>query len=253
MSKRIMVVDNDMATRELIEYVLEDEGWEVFAYDFAHADLKEVQQLTPDLILLDLNGVFVGQGWSFLQLLKMENSTAMIPAIICTTVENLSLELEGYLTSQHIGILRKPLDIDALIHAINTSFAPRRFLPILVVEDNEQISNAITTILQLEGYVTTTASNGLKALNAVSQVQHSLILLDISMPAMNGFEFLATYAQKPGYHSPVIISSGEEDIWTKSLPAFVIDVLPKPFEVNHFLALVSKYVQPIQRELAAIH
>ena len=245
MSKRILVIDEDESTRELFQFFLADEGWDVDSGDYAHIDLERVQQFAPDLIILDLNMVQAGVGWSFLQLLKMEDTTARIPLVICTTALALSLEIEGYLASRHISIVRKPFDIDALILIITKSLSPALALPILVVEDNEDISDAVTTILGLWGYLVVTASNGRLALEAVTSSRHALILLDITMPVMNGLEFLAAYAQMPGPHTPVLILSAQADLEDEHLPEFVTEILPKPFELSHLVALVGKYVQPV--------
>src|SRR5207248_7469114 len=69
-------------------------------------------------------------------------------------------------------------------------------LPILVVEDSESLREALTTVLGLEGYPVVTAVNGLLALDAVSHADYCLILLDIAMPVMDGFEFLVAYGRQ---------------------------------------------------------
>jgi DNA-binding NtrC family response regulator len=67
----------------------------------------------------------------------------------------------------------------------------------------------------------------------------------MAMPVMDGFEFLAAYGRQLRPHTPVIIISGHIDIVTRGLPPFVIDVLPKPFEVDDLLELVKEYGQPV--------
>src|SRR5581483_12505121 len=108
-------------------------------------------------------------------------TTAVIPVIICTTALSLSLEIEGYLVARHIRIVRKPFDINAFIPIIRKNLTPELVLPILVVEDNEDLSETVTTILGLWGYLVATASNGRLALDAVTQARYGLILLDITM------------------------------------------------------------------------
>src|SRR5450432_3578349 len=136
LSTRIMVIDDDRATRELFEFVLAYEDWDVSSYAYNQADLGVVQQLSPNLIILDVNMVYAGEGWAFLQLLSMEETTAEIPVVICTTALNLPLEIEGYLATRRISIVRKPFDIDAFILTIRTALTPE---PVL--------SNGLRTIL----------------------------------------------------------------------------------------------------------
>jgi DNA-binding response OmpR family regulator len=69
MSVRIMIIDNTESLRQLFGFVLADEGWQVFSYEYFQADLAAVQQLNPDLIILDFDRSQGGVGWAFLQLL----------------------------------------------------------------------------------------------------------------------------------------------------------------------------------------
>ena len=249
MSKRILIIDNDNAIQKLFAGVIANEGWEVFCYSHVYAHLKGVQELTPDLIILGLNSDHPERSWLFLQVLQMEDTTARIPVVVCTTSSSLPLEIEGYLATRHISIVRQPFDNDALIMTIRKNLAPDTVLPILVVEDNEHLSEAVVTVLQLEGYLVATASSDLLALDAVAHVQYPLIILDIVMRVRNGLEFLAAYAQQPVPHSPVIILSAQTDLVLEQLPAFVIDILPKPYELSRLIELVSKIVKATDGEV----
>jgi CheY-like chemotaxis protein len=244
-----MVIDNEQPMRELFEFFLTDEGWEVFSYGYAQANLEVVQQLRPDLIILDLNMFQAGAGWEFLQLLKMEVATAAIPVVICTTALSLSVEIDGYLATRQISIVRKPFDVDAFVVTIRKHFTPDLLLPILVVEDNGDLAEVVTTVLRLSGYRLVTVSNGQRALDALAKAEYSLILLEMALPIMNGLKVLEAYAQQPGSHTPVIIFSGQLDSVTEGLPPFVIADLPKPFALGHLVALVGKYAQPTLSEL----
>jgi DNA-binding response OmpR family regulator len=154
-----------------------------------------------------------------------------------------------------IRVVNKPFELGTFLPLVQQTltlasqagaiFASNRALPILIVEDTEDLREALATILRLERYQVVTADNGLLALGTVYDAEHCLILLDIDMPIMDGFEFLRLYNQQPRPHSPVIILSGEKDILTRVLPSFVIDVLPKPFEINQLLQKVERYVQPV--------
>ncbi len=255
MSARIMVLDNDESMRALFDSFLADVGWDVFSSDYAHTNLAEVQRIQPALIILDINLAQAGTGWDFLQLLKLDDSTAAIPMLICTTATALSSEIEGYLAGKHIHIVRKPFDLNAFIlivqqilTAANAAAVPLALdisLPILVVEDDDLMRESLVIILRLEDYKVVTAANGLLALAAVTQAQFRLILLDIGMPVMDGLEFLAAYAKLPGPYSPVIVLSGQADNLDEVLPPFVIQVIAKPYEVSDLLTTISHYTHPV--------
>lgn len=253
MAAHIIIVDNDDAMREFLTLTLHDEGWQVFGYPYAHVDQVVLEQLHPDLIILDFNIRDGGTGWELLQLLKMEDTTANIPILIMTTTVHLSAEIQGYLSARNISIVHKPFDLDKFLPLVQITLtlesqasvilSSDHILPILVVEDTKDLRETLATVLQLEGYQVVTADNGLLALAAVYNAEYCLILLDIAMPIMDGFEFLKIYDQQLMLHIPVIILSGEADILTKTLPSFVVDVLPKPFEINQVLQVVEKYAQ----------
>lgn len=253
MVEHIMVVDDDWSMRTLFSTVLTDEGWLVSDHNYDTIKLTEIRQLRPDLIILDINMHQGGAGWSFLQLLKMDNTTADIPILVNSTASQLSSEIETYLTTRHILLLHKPFDIQSLVDIIQDIFVRVKqaqipihissLLTILVVEDNGTLRKLITLVLKMEGYKVMTAVDGKQALDAVSNVQFNLILLDIGMPVMNGFEFLRAYDDQLVQHTPVVILSGEANSITERLPSFVIDKIAKPFEVNQLLKVVSKYAQ----------
>src|SRR5215211_7108697 len=75
---------------------------------------------------------------------------------------------------------------------------------ILVVDDDENIRQIVRMCLSDEGYEVAEAENGLAALNAVAEFRPSLILLDMRMPIMDGWEFARRYREGPGPHVPLI-------------------------------------------------
>lgn len=255
MSICIMVIDNTESLRELLHFALSDEGWQVSSHDYIQADLAAVQLLNPNLIILDFDKSQGGVGWAFLQLLKMEDTTAAIPVLVCTAMMNLSPEIEGYLAARSINVVHKPLNIQRLIAVIRHALSQANqleelpsddmLLPILVVEDNQSLRESVASILRLEGYQVVTASNGLLALDAVTHAQYCLILLDIDMPVMNGLEFLMAYDQHPEPHSPVIIVSAQADEVSKLVPSFVIGTILKPFQISHLLMRVKQSTQRV--------
>jgi DNA-binding response OmpR family regulator len=254
MGARIIVIDNSEVIRKLLTYNLQRRGFQVFSYPYTGINQADLEPLHPDLILLDFNIRDDGQGWDFLQILKMDDATAKIPILIFTTSPHFSPELEGFLSARYIHVVYKPFDLATFLPLVQKTlslasqaqslFFSERSLPVLVVDDSDDFRDAIATVLRLEGYQVVTAANGRMALDAVYKAEYCLILLDIAMPIMNGLEFLKAYDGQPRPHAPVAIISGETDILTKALPSFVIDRLPKPFEISQLLVIVKKYAQP---------
>ena len=115
MATRILVVNDTQEILELFRMLLEGEGYEVVLSGFPIQQMSDIEQIHPDLIILDL--VFGDQrsGWQMLQMLKMKRSTASIPVIVCTAALDMVREQEGYLVSQGVHVVFKPFDIDHLL------------------------------------------------------------------------------------------------------------------------------------------
>ena len=132
MATRILVVNDTQEILELFRMLLEGEGYEVVLSGFPIQQMSDIEQIHPDLIILDL--VFGDQksGWQMLQMLKMKRSTASIPVIVCTAALGMVREQEGYLVSQGVHVVFKPFDIDHLLTNIKQ-----------LVDSHEQVSSII--------------------------------------------------------------------------------------------------------------
>jgi len=118
---RIMVINNSDDILALFQKILATNDCEVFLQLFLNSDLREVRKIKPDLIILDYYVGREGVGWEFLQLLKMEDSTAVIPVLICTTAVKLAHEIAGYLATKQVTILRKPFESRDLVSAVRAA------------------------------------------------------------------------------------------------------------------------------------
>ena len=116
MAARILVVNDTQEILELFRMILEEEGgYEVILSGFPVQEIEEIEQIKPDLIILDLVFGSEKTGMQMLQMLKMKRSTQSIPVIICTAALDLVREQEGYLNSQGVHLIYKPFDIDHLM------------------------------------------------------------------------------------------------------------------------------------------
>ena len=253
MEARIVVVDNDGGMRDLFTHALKRDGWQVASYTYAHIDEVTLEQYFPDLIILDFNLRDEGVSWEFLQLLKMGDTTAKIPILITTTASHLPAEVQDYLLTCYINVIRKPFDLKTFLKLVHKTLALAnqageiffgdRSLPILLFDDTDNLWDTTTTVLRLEGHRVVTVYDDLVAMDLVSRGDYCLILLNIAMPLRSGYAFLAAYEKQLRPHSPVIILSAEPDIQSRHLPSFVVDVLRKPFEIGQLLSLVGKFAQ----------
>jgi len=117
-----MVINNSDDILALFKKILTTDNCEVFLQLFLNSDLRDLQRIKPDLIILDYYVGREGIGWEFLQMLKMEDITSTIPVLICTTDVKLAHEIAGYLATKQVTILRKPFESCDLVKAVQYVF-----------------------------------------------------------------------------------------------------------------------------------
>ena len=115
---------------------------------------------------------------------------------------------------------------------------------ILVVEDSIEIQEVLKMILEHQGFGVSIAGTGAAAIEELnSNTQFSLMLLDLTLPDMSGFELLEKIENKRlGESVPIILCSAASEIKQMKLPGRVAGILPKPFEIDQLLSLVEKHV-----------
>jgi DNA-binding response OmpR family regulator len=111
---------------------------------------------------------------------------------------------------------------------------------ILVVDDEQTVRDFLQRVLATAGYTVITASDGLEALEKMSQFDISLVLLDIMMPGLDGFEVL-DHMRQYEENIPVIMLTGIQEATTKvdSLTLGADDYITKPFSVEELLARIQ--------------
>ncbi len=116
--KHILAIDQSQDVLDLFQTLLEDEGYRVTIQSFVEKDLKAVQAMAPDLIILDYMWEFEDTGWAFLQMVKMNPATQAIPIVLCTGAVNRVEELSGHLMKMDVRVVIKPFNLDDLLDAI---------------------------------------------------------------------------------------------------------------------------------------
>ena len=111
--------------------------------------------------------------------------------------------------------------------------------PVLVVEDDPSILSTVADILEFEGYQVEQATNGQEALAAMERARPALVLLDMRMPVMNGWDF-AQILKERGIDVPILVMTAARDArrWAQEINAE--GYIPKPFEITDLLAAVER-------------
>ncbi len=115
---------------------------------------------------------------------------------------------------------------------------------ILVVEDDLDLLGLVEMLLQDAGYPVRTASNGLQALERTAEAMPGLILLDMRMPVMNGWEFARAFAQRYGRAAPIVVVPAAENARLRAEEIGADGWLEKPFDLDDVLATVERFLGP---------
>jgi CheY-like chemotaxis protein len=113
---------------------------------------------------------------------------------------------------------------------------------VLVVDDDEDMVEVMELLLHDAGYATRAAMNGQEALDAVARSMPALILLDMLMPVMNGWQFAREFRARYGHGVPIVVATAAEHVQHRGEEIDAAGVLPKPFEVSDLLRLVARHV-----------
>ncbi len=120
-----------------------------------------------------------------------------------------------------------------------------REVSVLVVDDDADIRDTVRTILETEGYSVADATDGLAALALLERVRPRLILLDLTMPAMDGVAFRERQLSDESLAAiPTIVVTARGSHGKEAAPLLARACLPKPLELDKLLELVHHYCDP---------
>lgn len=111
---------------------------------------------------------------------------------------------------------------------------------VLVVDDEAEIRSLIAMALQEEGYEVVDAPHGAAALSLVERERPDVILLDLRMPIMDGWQFARAYHARPGPHAPIIVITAARSARESARPINAAAVLAKPFDLDDLLAAIRQ-------------
>ena len=163
--------------------------------------MKRARELRPAAITLDVMMPQI-DGWTVLAALKGEPELADIPVVIVTIVDEqrrgVALGAAGYLT--------KPIDRERLVEMLSRLRRMDSLGIVLVVEDDEEQRQLVCAILGGQGWTVREAANGRHALDALRAELPNVILLDLMMPEMDGFQLVAALQANPSWRNiPVVV------------------------------------------------
>ena len=204
--RTILVIDDDESTCDMLRRTFEKAGYRVAVATRAEDGLKLAHSVKPDVITLDV--MMPGMdGWSLLRTLKADGELSRIPVIMLSMVDDkgmgYSLGAAEYLT--------KPVDRSRLLPLLEKYTQQGSTGDILVVEDSAEDRRMLCRMLEGEGWPVVSAENGEQALAMVADSRPAVIMLDLMMPVMDGFQFLHKLrAHEEWLYIPVVVLTAME-------------------------------------------
>ncbi len=249
----VLIVDDDPAARELLQRTLTKAGFRVECATDGAEGLRLARELRPDAITLDVM-MPVMDGWAVLAALKADRELNDIPVIMLTIVDD---KYRGYALGA-ADYMTKPIDRERLANVLDKYLrAGNGAGPVLVVEDNDETRTLLRSLLERDGWEVREAADGRAALDEVARATPQLILLDLMMPEMDGFEFVEElqrrYGRQPGIPIVVITAKDITVADRLRLSGYVEKILEKgAYDRDELLREIKDMVQRCVRERSAL-
>jgi len=202
----VLVVDDDRDTRDLLARTLQGTEVRVVTAADGPEALQLARQLRPAAITLDV--MMPGMdGWEVLRQLKGDAATRDIPVFMVTMTDNREL---GYALGA-TEFLTKPVQRRQLVELLERYALGEADKRALVVDDQQANRDALRRALENEGWRVSEAENGRVALEQLDENRPTLILLDLMMPVMDGFEFVMEMRKRDDARSiPIVVVTAKD-------------------------------------------
>ena len=200
----VLVIDDDPDQRALMTRFLHREGFRVQTASEGMEGLELARKLQPRAILLDVMMPGI-DGWSVLSELKADPELSAIPVVMVTFIDQRSLAA----SLGAADYMMKPVRWDRFSKVMDRFRAPEG--GVLIVEDNADVRQQVRLVLEKDGWIVTEAENGHEGLSRVAAARPQVVLLDLTMPVMDGFTFLEKLRAMPGCADlPVVVLTARD-------------------------------------------
>ncbi|MBO9609126.1 MAG: response regulator [Paenibacillaceae bacterium] len=245
----ILLIDDEPFNHQLMKRYLAKEGWTLAFASSGQEGLQLAKKLRPKVICLDI--LMPGMdGWTVLTAIKSDSELQNIPVVIWSMINDNHL---GYALGAS-EFLTKPISREHLVSVMDKYVSKRKDHTVLVIEDDAVTSELMTRLLQKEGYFVAQAQNGRIALDRMKAEAPKMILLDLMMPEMDGFQFIAELRKQEEWNEiPVVVVTAKTitSADRMKLNGYVKGVIQKgSFDHKSLLAEIHRYIalEPQKRE-----
>ncbi len=205
--KTVLIIDDDPTVSELMKRQLLKEGYKVVIAPNGKEGIRLARDLNPDVITLDILMPEM-DGWSVLRTLKADPKVSNIPVIMASILDEKN---KGFSLGA-ADFLSKPVQKEYLMKSIRNLIGDRENLKICLIEDDDSLRFTIREILEKQNVKIIEAENGQVGMSLLEkeEIKPDLILLDLMMPVMNGFEFLKLIRETKLSSIPILVLTGAD-------------------------------------------
>ena len=253
--KKILIIEDEKTLSDVLKNKLTSEGFEVALAGDGQEGLTKIKEFEPDLILLDIMMPKL-DGYQVLEKIKEDTTMPKVPVVIISN------------SGQPVEIDRA-LQLGAKDYLVKAQFTPeevmekvKKFLGgeneskatqgngsggknLLIIEDDEFLRNLASRKISSSGYKVTTAADGEQAQEILKEQTPDIILLDIMLPGINGFDLLKQIRENDKLKNvPVILLSnlGQQNDIDKGKKLGATDFMVKAnFTLDEIIAKLKKY------------
>jgi DNA-binding response OmpR family regulator len=252
-ARMALVIEDDPHAAELVGLQLVNDGFDVTFAESVESAITLVDRLEPDLIILDL--LLPGmKGWDFVPHLKGIPAWANVPVVVISVIAD---QCHGMALGAAM-VMQKPVrcdDISACLHELGLEASDGQAHTVLAVDDDPAALELMATCLDRAGFIVTSACGGRAGLDAVALARPDLIVLDLLMPDVNGFDFIAALKSNPdtsGIPTIVVTASQPDEKLRRQLGTQILALVDKvDFEPRSFMEEVHRALR--HREGAPWH
>jgi signal transduction histidine kinase/CheY-like chemotaxis protein/HAMP domain-containing protein len=202
----VLVIDDERATRDLIGDALAREGYRVVTAPGGRNGLRLAKETKPDAVILDVIMPDV-DGWTVLRSLKSDPELCEVPVILVTVLGDREMGI-ALGAAEHIS---KPIDPPELLRTLDRICRGVERPQVLVVDDDPATRDVLRRTLSKEGWMVREATNGQEGLAELAKARPAVMLLDLMMPEMNGFEVLRNVREDTDLHDlPVVVITSKD-------------------------------------------
>ena len=206
-ARRVLIVDDDDDFRDLMRLQLSHAGYDVLDARDAESAIQIARASHPDVITVDLLMPGI-DGWSFIDRLRQEEGLANIPIVVVSGAADAKTDVR---LPTDVSVIAKGEGHDRLLREISLALAGRRGATVLVAEDDDDLRGVLTASLTRNGHRVIQARDGAEALASLERDQVDLLVLDLVMPNIDGFEVLARLkAIGRAAALPIVVVSGTD-------------------------------------------